>query len=64
MAREAAARSAIKLSNISAAEARVSGWVGTSDANLKPAVRFDLQARAFPYSASKRVHAFSACGSL
>jgi hypothetical protein len=25
---------------------------------------FDAQARAFPYSASKRLHAFSACGSL
>jgi hypothetical protein len=26
--------------------------------------RLGLQARAFPYSVSKRLHAFSACGSL
>jgi hypothetical protein len=25
---------------------------------------FDVQAKTFPYSASKRLHAFSACGSL
>ena len=30
--------------------------------NSSPGV--DVQARAFPYSASKRLHAFSACGSL
>ncbi len=45
-------------------QTRVSGWVASRDANLKSAAGFDGQARAFPYSAIKRVHAFSACGSL
>jgi hypothetical protein len=35
------------------------------DADLGTKLRgLDVQARAFPYSASKRLHAFSASGSL
>ena len=36
----------------------------SGDANLKSAVGLDVQASAFPYSASRRLQAFSACGSL
>ncbi len=36
---------------------------GAGCRSVHPLLRFD-QARAFPYSASRRLHAFSACGSL